>query len=90
MKRIHIFVSGKVQGVFFRAFAKEEADKLGLSGFARNLDDGRVEIVAEAGEDKLREFIEALKTKHPIAQVENIDIEWSEAKNEFIDFRIMR
>jgi len=89
MKRIHAFVSGSVQGVFFRSFARNEAAKLGLTGFARNLDDGRVEIVAEGDEDKLTGLIEILKTKHPIAQVENIDAEWNEAKKEFNNFRII-
>jgi len=51
MKRAHLFISGKVQGVFFRAFTKEVADSLGLKGWVRNLTDGRVEAVFE-GEEK--------------------------------------
>jgi acylphosphatase len=88
MKRVHAFFSGKVQGVFFRAFAKDEAIRLGLKGFARNMADGRVEIVAEGREDLLREFVETLKTMHPLAKVKDAEIIWMDAKNEYIDFRI--
>ena len=90
MRRIHILVSGKVQGVFFRAFAKDEADKLALKGFARNLDDGLVEVVAEGTEEKLKELLEILKTKHPVAKVTDVQIEWGEATNEYRDFRIVK
>ena len=48
--RVHIFVSGLVQGVFFRYFTKKTADKLNLKGWVKNLDDGRVEILAEGDE----------------------------------------
>lgn len=51
-KKYHLFVSGRVQGVFFRASAKEKADELDIAGWAKNLSDGRVEIVIE-GDEKL-------------------------------------
>lgn len=90
MRRIHVLVSGRVQGIFFRAFAKNEADKLGLKGFARNLADGRVEIIAEGDEGALKEFIETLKARHPLAKVEDIEIKWGDAKKEFEDFETRR
>ncbi len=89
MDRIHAFISGSVQGVFFRAFAKREADRMGIVGTARNLDDGRVEIIAEGEGDVLVDFVEALKTKHPTADVKDIDTKWELAKGEFGDFSII-
>ena len=50
--RAHIFVSGRVQGVFFRAGAQTRAKKIGVYGFARNLPDARVEIIAEGEKEK--------------------------------------
>lgn len=57
---LHCFVSGKVQGVWFRANTKQEADKLGLSGWVRNLEDGRVEVMVSgprAKVDQLRAWL---------------------------------
>ena len=56
MKRIHVIISGRVQGVFFRYNTNKVANKLGLKGFVRNLSDGCVEVVAEGSEDKLKEL----------------------------------
>jgi acylphosphatase len=53
MASVRFVVSGRVQGVFFRASTREEAMKLGISGHARNLDDGRVEVVANGSDDAL-------------------------------------
>lgn len=57
MKTVKIFISGIVQGVFFRKFLKDTADDLELKGFARNLDDGRVEVVVEGRDEKINEMI---------------------------------
>jgi acylphosphatase len=56
MKQVHIFVSGFVQGVGYRAFVKKTAEKLKISGLVRNLGDRRVEIIAQGEEDKLKEL----------------------------------
>lgn len=57
MRRFNIIVRGKVQGVFFRASAKEIADRLGIKGFVRNERDGSVYIEAEGDDDQLKKFI---------------------------------
>ncbi len=86
--RVHAFVSGRVQGVFFRDFTRRWAQMLGLTGWVRNVFDGRVEVVAEGEEESLKQFLEKLHEGPPLAQVEKVDVTWEEAKGEFTDFRI--
>ena len=87
-KRIHCFVSGVVQGVFFRAHTKEWARSLGLKGWVRNTSDGRVELIAEGEEKALKELLKKLKQGPPAGQVEKIDCKWLEAKNRFDSFYV--
>ena len=73
------YISGKVQGVWFRASAKDEADRLGLTGFAHNLADGRVEIFACGEQEKLDLFFAWLKHGPPLAKVIELnrqDLPW--------------
>jgi len=86
MKRVHLFVSGRVQGVFFRAHTRDLAQKLGLSGFVRNLPDGGVEVVAEGPEEKLQELIQFCHHGPPLAHVTNVEIRWEEPTGEFRGF----
>ena len=77
MKTIRIFASGNVQGVFFRKFVKESADKLNVRGFVRNLEDGRVEVVAEGRDESVNNFLELCKQgskQSEVKKVENIEI----------------
>ena len=74
--RADIKIFGQVQGVFFRHSAKREAERLGLTGWVRNNDDGSVEIRAEGPRDKLEEFIVWCKKGPPAAKVERVEIEW--------------
>ena len=68
-------VSGKVQGVWYRKFVSERANKKGFKGYVRNLDDGKVEAVSNIeNNEKLNEFIEILKEGSPYSVVENINI----------------
>ncbi len=60
MKYIHILVTGRVQGVFFRAFTKKSADDGGVKGWVKNLPDGRVEAFAIGAEDKINDFLDKL------------------------------
>lgn len=85
--RVHITVSGKVQGVFFRDFAKKQADALGLTGWAKNTDDS-VEIVAEGDKSKLRDFIIECQKGPPLGKVENVEYEWEEYSGKFTSFYI--
>ena len=56
-KFAHVYYSGRVQGIGFRFTAQRIAEELGVCGWVKNLDDGRVEILAQAGEDKLKDFL---------------------------------
>ena len=88
LTRVHIFVSGLVQGVFYRQSAKEKSEKLGLTGWVRNLPDDRVEIVAEGEEEKIKELIDWAKEGPPSARVENLEVNFEKYKAEFIGFEI--
>lgn len=72
MSGVCFLVSGKVQGVFFRASTRNEALRLGLNGYARNLADGRVEVVAEGRPEALRELEQWLWQGPPAAQVDDV------------------
>lgn len=78
MKRAHLFISGRVQGVFYRAFTQEVAQSLKLNGWVRNLRDGRVEAVFEGQEDAICLAIQRCKEGPPHARVENIEVIWEE------------
>ena len=87
--RLHVYISGRVQGVFFRDSTKNMALKLGLKGWVRNLRDGRVEEVFEGESDKVSDILEWCK-KGPInASVSNVTIELEKYKGEFITFDII-
>ncbi len=73
MKRVKMSVTGDVQGVFFRHFAKQEADRLGLAGWCRNESDGSVFIVVEGEEKNVDLFIRWAKKGSELATVENVD-----------------
>jgi acylphosphatase len=87
--RAHIFVSGRVQGVFFRDSTKRKAKKLGIKGWVKNLPDGRVEAVFEGKKDRVEQIINWAKRGPIFAKVNNLDLEWQEYKGEFSDFEIV-
>ncbi len=86
--RLHAYVSGRVQGVFFRDFTQTEAIYLGLTGWVKNLWDGRVEVVAEGEKEDLEKLLEKLKKGPPGARVRDVEVVWGEYTGEFRDFRI--
>ena len=89
MKCVHLIVSGRVQGVFFRANVKKKANELGLKGCAKNLQDGNVEVVAQGEEIKVKELIDFIKKGPGIASVTGIEVKHKEPEN-FKNFEIMR
>jgi acylphosphatase len=89
-RRAQVFISGKVQGVFFRANTQREARRLGLRGFVRNLPDGRVEALFEGEEQAIRQMIDWCRRGPSGARVERVDVEWGDYRGEFRDFIILR
>jgi acylphosphatase len=78
MARAHLFIDGKVQGVCYRAFTREVAHNLALTGWVKNLRDGRVEAVLEGEKKVIRHAIQEYYAGPPGAQVSNIDIQWEQ------------
>ena len=89
MKTIRLTIKGKVQGVFYRATAKDIADELGIKGWVRNLPDRNVEITATATEEILQKFIDWCKQGPPKARVDEVIVE-ELSTAEFNGFRIIR
>jgi len=87
-KRVHVYISGRVQGVFFRAYTKKEADRLGLKGWVRNLPDGRVEAVFEGDEEAVEAMIRWCHVGSPHAKVTGVEVQEEPYSGEFTEFRI--
>jgi len=88
MKRIHLWVSGIVQGVAFRYFAKRKSGELGVTGWVKNIPNGKVEIVAEGKAWQVRELVESIRIGPPSATVTGIEIKEELYKNEFDQFEV--
>ncbi|MDQ6723762.1 MAG: acylphosphatase [Thermoproteota archaeon] len=87
--RIHIFVTGKVQGVYFRQNTVYNAQELNISGWIRNLKDGRVEAVFEGEKVSIHKLLDWCRDGPKNAIVENIEIINEPYKNEYSDFQII-
>lgn len=87
--RVHIIVSGIVQGVFFRTKTKEAADRLKISGWAKNKKDGTVEIIAEGDKDSVDRLIQWCRQGPRGALVEDLKLTREEYRGEFNSFNII-
>lgn len=90
LKTVHLLVSGKVQGIFFRAFTKDNARQLNLKGWARNLTNGKVEILVSGTIKDLNELIHCVKEGPPASDVEDVLIEWLPFDSSLPEFDIVR
>lgn len=88
MKRMQVFFEGTVQGVGFRFTAERLARRFPVSGFVRNLDDGRVEVIAEGDEGVLTEFLTAIRESGMKHYIRNLEAHWSKAEGTFRTFGI--
>jgi acylphosphatase len=87
MVRARVFFSGTVQGVGFRYTCRSYAADLGLTGWVRNLADGRVELLAEGSQDVIDQLIESIE-KHFDGYIRSKDVDYQDATGTFSDFRI--
>ncbi|MBS3096469.1 acylphosphatase [Candidatus Woesearchaeota archaeon] len=89
MKCTHLIVSGRVQGVFFRANVRDKALQLRLKGYAKNLESGDVEVVAEGDEKKINELVDFIKKGPGIASVTGVQVKHKEPES-FKNFEVRR
>ncbi len=88
--RTRIVIRGLVQGVFFRREITDVARRVGITGWVRNLPDGRVEAVAEGEKEMLEELLKFCYVGPRGARVNGVEVEWSDFKGEFRGFKITR
>ncbi len=88
-KSIRLFLTGTVQGLFFRQFIKENADKYDVRGYVRNLEDGRVEVFLEGNSDEVDSMIAICKRGPRHANIRNVE-EKEERFQGFKEFKVMR
>ena len=88
-QRIHLLISGKVQGVFFRQALKVVAKKNNVSGWVKNLKDGCVEAVLEGDSKSINSVIEWTRIGPANSRVDNVDVSSEEFKNEFLAFEVL-
>lgn len=80
--RAHVYVSGKVQGVYFRATTRDRAREMGVDGWVRNLDDGRVEAVFEGSENAVAQLVEFCHEGSDAARVDDVEITYEDPQGE--------
>ncbi|SMC22381.1 acylphosphatase [Desulfacinum hydrothermale DSM 13146] len=87
-KRVHVWISGRVQGVFFRAYTKDAALQFGVNGWVRNLPDGRVEAVFEGDEEAVDGVVQWCHKGSPLSRVDHVEVVEEPYQNEFTHFDI--
>ena len=89
MHQIRLLISGKVQGVFYRASCEEVALKYGLKGWVKNLSTGQVEVLVQGEKEKVEKFIEWCKKGPSHASVSSVEVKWGEILQQFTSFEII-
>jgi len=85
---VHVIISGRVQGVWFRASTKQKAEQLGLTGWVRNASDSNVEAIFEGEEDLVKKMIEWCHRGPPSAQVAHVEVKNQDPTNSFDSFSV--
>jgi acylphosphatase len=89
MKTIRIYLSGSVQGIFFRKYLEEKANEFGIRGFVRNLEDGRVEVLVEGRDENVNSMLEICKKGNQHTKITDFQIQ--ELKNQgFEGFKVLK
>jgi acylphosphatase len=89
LRQIHVFVSGKVQGVGFRAFTKENADEIGVKGWVKNLLDGRVESIMQGPSDAIDKLLAVVKRGPRSSRVDAVEVKDEPIGAKFADFKVI-
>jgi acylphosphatase len=87
-ERAHVYVSGRVQGVFFRDSTRERAEQLGLAGWVRNLPDGRVEALFEGSSEDVREMVRWCAEGPSHAEVVDVETEFEASDGDLTGFEV--
>lgn len=87
--RAHVFINGRVQGVFFRSKTKNEAKRYGVFGWVRNLPDGRVEAIFEGKKNDVDKLIDFAGKGPSGAKVLDLNVKWQDYSGKFTDFEIL-
>ncbi|MDD3718601.1 MAG: acylphosphatase [Actinomycetota bacterium] len=88
LTRVRVIVSGRVQGVYYRAYAVDEARELGLTGWVKNIPGGRVEAVFEGEEEAVRRMVDWCWKGSPSSRVESVEVFREEATGEYSSFTV--
>ena len=88
--RVHVVISGQVQGVWYRASTKQKAEELGLTGWVKNTVEGNVEAVFEGDESTVNEMIAWCRKGPPLAQVTDVKVTHQRFGGEFAGFTVLR
>ena len=89
IRQVHVFISGKVQGVGFRAFTKQRADELGVKGWVKNLLDGRVEAVMQGKPEAVEKLLATVRKGSRSSRVEGVEVKEEKIAEEYHDFRVI-
>ncbi|MEJ5365193.1 MAG: acylphosphatase [Desulfosoma sp.] len=87
-KRVHVWISGRVQGVFYRAYTQDAARSQGVTGWVRNLPDGRVEAVFEGDARAVDAMVQWCHRGSPLSRVDRVDVQEEPYQGEFADFGV--
>ena len=87
-RRVHVWIKGRVQGVFFRAYTREAAVKEGVAGWVRNLPDGRVEAVFEGDADNVEHMVSWCHRGSPLGRVDHVDAQEEAYQGDLYRFEI--
>lgn len=88
MQQLHAFVTGRVQGVFFRDTTEKKAKELGLTGWVRNTSDGRVEVLAQGGRKELQKLLDFLEEGSSAANVDDVDHQFTDGDEQYEEFSV--
>ncbi len=87
-KSVRVYIEGTVQGIFFRAFVKENAERHNVKGFVRNLEDGRIELFLEGNTDDVNKMIELCKIGPKHSDIKNVEVK-DEKFQDFKTFKVL-